>query len=88
MKLFVWEDTEIGGGSAFGGTLCVIAETSDEAREKARKAFKENPGMSGYEDMHKNICFGDNDCVWNWLERSLTKEPECEDVVLARGGDL
>lgn len=84
--LFVWEDTRIGSGTRFGGTLCCIASTADEARGKIREAFTSDPTLSGFKDMHETIST-DGTCVWDWLEGDLAKTPTTKTVLLAFGGD-
>ena len=84
--LFVWENTRIGGGSRFGGTLCACAQSEDEARAIVRKAFSENPALSGYDDMRKVVC-SDGTCAWDWLEEDLAKTPSQQAVSLSFGGD-
>lgn len=85
-SLFVWEDTRIGGGSRFGGTLGSIAKSEDEARTNIRRAFEETPMLSGYDDMRRVIS-SDGTCAWDWLEEDLSKTPVRKTVFLAYGGD-
>jgi len=86
LKLYIWKDTRILSGSWWGGTMCVIANSPDEARDKLKKAFKNNPKLSRYENMHEIIC-SDNTTAWDWLIEDLEKEPEIGEYCLAEGGD-
>jgi hypothetical protein len=86
MKLYIWEDTRLGSGSDFGGTLGAIATSASEARQKIRAHFSENHSKYGY-DMDRIIC-SDGSTLNDWLESDLAKEPTTAEVFLAFGGDL
>ena len=91
-KLYVWEDTDFGGGSAFGGTICAIAATADEARDKIRHA-------AHYHGLGEPNEHWDRECRWGGdphtymtgeevLNEDLAKEPQVMEVCLAYGGNL
>ena len=91
-KLYVWEDTSFGAGSAFGGTICAIAATADEARDKIRHAAQ-------YDDLGGPNEHWDKPCYWGGdphitmtgeqlLNGDLANEPKVMEVCLAYGGNL
>jgi hypothetical protein len=42
-KMYKWGNLTAGAGLFLGGTLLVLAESEDDARAQAIKAFKEDP---------------------------------------------
>lgn len=79
-KMYVWEETSTARGSAFGGTIAVIAESPDDARAKVKEEAK------GWEGVHRVDC-SDGTSKWDRLEEDLSKEPKTMEVVIAAGGD-
>jgi hypothetical protein len=91
--MYVWEDAEVMGGSAFEGTICVLADSVEEAREIARIEYRIfNPRMDevGWGNSAEEHAAGKRGgyTYAQMLERTLAKTPTEKRAVFAHGGDL
>jgi hypothetical protein len=87
MKMYVWKNTETCGGSAFGGTICVLAETRAEAVKKVWEYVEANPDVTGYQNLD-SVVDSNGGTPRDWLFRDLQEEHEEREVFFADGGNL
>jgi len=87
LQLYVWEDTGFGGGYSAGGTLAAIAGSPDQAREKIRQLFRDDPWASPFGVDMASLVRGDGLTGWQWLEEELASDPSAVEAFFARGGD-
>lgn len=88
MNMYVWENTDFACGSAWGGTICAIAENEEEARKSVRNAVIADLTLSGYADSTLLADPFFRNKLREYLESDLKKEPVVKNIHISRGGDL